>query len=309
MAKDTKIQKTESSKEPQELSTKNKDKTKEEMDNDVQLKNEAIKSSFRTLIDSAVIIAVITGVLYIVSFFYLKGFYRYYGLIDIEIDLSIFRMLKICFGILKSIFLGILIYALQSLNIVLTKEKPTIGNFFFTLWIWISFNLLIEYAKYINHPVLRILCLIGAFLLVVIFILLPVIFRLLPEKKKTRILSFFNKRKKMSLSYIYKILAILFSIYLIIDLIPKYGFNEARIKKDYLYDSLNQRILIYQDNEKAVFLPKNEDDTFEKKYIIVSSAELSNIILEHYEHEISFTAENDISKEEFELEETVISGD
>ena len=164
MAKDTKIQKTESSKEPQELSTKNKDKTKEEMDNDVQLKNEAIKSSFRTLIDSAVIIAVITGVLYIVSFFYLKGFYSYYGLIDIEIDLSIFRMLKICFGILKSIFLGILIYALQSLNIVLTKEKPTIGNFFFTLWIWISFNLLIEYAKYINHPVLRILCLIGAFL-------------------------------------------------------------------------------------------------------------------------------------------------
>ena len=37
--------------------------------------------------------------------------------------------------------------------------------------------------------------------------------------------------------------------------------------------------------------------------------ELSNIILEHYEHEISFTTENDISKEEFELEETVISGD
>lgn len=309
MAKDTKIQKTESSKEPQELSTKNKDKTKEEMDNDVQLKNEAIKSSFRTLIDSAVIIAVITGVLYIVSFFYLKGFYSYYGLIDIEIDLSIFRMLKICFGILKSIFLGILIYALQSLNIVLTKEKPTIGNFFFTLWIWISFNLLIEYAKYINHPVLRILCLIGAFLLVVIFILLPVIFRLLPEKKKTRILSFFNKRKKMSLSYIYKILAILFSIYLIIDLIPKYGFNEAKVKKDYLYDSTNQRVLLYQDNEKSIFMPKTEDDTFEKKYIIISTSELSNIILEHYEHEISFTAENDISNEEFELEETVISGD
>ncbi len=206
-------------------------------------------------------------------------------------------MLKICFGILKSIFLGILIYALQSLNIVLTKEKPTIGNFFFTLWIWISFNLLIEYAKYINHPVLRILCLIGAFSLVVIFILLPVIYRLLPEKKKTRILSFFNKRKKMSLSYIYKILAILFSIYLIIDLIPKYGFNEARIKKDYLYDSSNQRILIYQDNEKAVFLPKNEDDTFEKKYIIISSSELSEIVLEHFEKEIVFAPKIDYLEE------------
>lgn len=297
MSKGTKVQKTENSKEPQELSTKNKDKTKEEMDNDVQLKNEAIKSSFRTLIDSAVIIAVITGVLYIVSFFYLKGFYSYYGLIDIEIDLSIFRMLKICLGIIKSILPGILIYALQSLNIVLTKEKPTIGNFFFTLWIWISFNLLIEYAKYINHPVLRILCLIGAVLLVVVFLLFPIIFRLLPEKNKPRILSFLTRGKKLSLSYIYKILAILFSIYLIIDLIPKYGFNEAKVKKDYLYDSTNQRILIYQDNEKAVFLPKNEDDTFEKKYIIISSSELSEIVLEHFEKEIVFAPKIDYLEE------------
>ena len=76
-----------------------------------------------------------------------------------------------------------------------------------------------------------------------------------------------------------------------------------------MYDSTNQRVLIYQDNEKSIFIPKTEDDTFEKKYIMISSSELANIILEHYEHEISFTTENDISKEEFELEETVISGD
>lgn len=309
MSKGTKVQKTESSKESQELSTKNKKKTKKEMDNNVQLKNEAIKSSFRTLIDSAVIIAVITGVLYIVSFFYLKGFYSYYGLIDIEIDLSIFRMLKICLEIIKSILPGILIYALQSLNIALTKEKPTIGNFFFTLWIWISFNLLIEYAKCINDSVIKIFCLIGAVLLVVVFLLFPIIFRLLPEKNKPRILSFLTRGKKLSLSYIYKILAILFSIYLIIDLIPKYGFNEAKIKKDYLYDSTNQRILIYQDNEKTVFLPKNEDDTFEKKYIIISSSELSNIILEHYEHEITINPKEIIPEIKTEAEETVLAGE
>ena len=225
MSKGTKVQKTESSKESQKLSTKNKKKTKKEMDNNGQLKNEAIRSSFRALIDSAVIIAMITGIIYGVSFFYLRGFYSYYGLIDIEIDLSIFRMLKICLGIIKSILPGILIYALQSLNIALTKEKPTIGNFFFTLWIWISFNLLIEYAKYINDSVIKIFCLIGAVLLVVVFLLFPIIFRLLPEKNKPRILSFLTRGKKLSLSYIYKILAILFSIYLIIDLIPKYGFN------------------------------------------------------------------------------------
>lgn len=260
-------------------------------------KDEILKSSFRTLIDSAIILAIITGVLYVVSFFYLKGFYSYYGLVDIEIDLSIFRMLKICLGIFKSIFLGILIYALQSLNIALTKEKPTVENFFFTLWIWISFNLLIEYAKYIDHPILRILCIIGAGLLVVVFILFPIILNLLPEKIKTKIISFITIREKVTLSYIYKILAILFSIYLIIDLIPKYGFNEAKIKKDYLYDFTNQRVLIYQDNEKTVFLPMNEDDTFEKKYIIVRSAELSNIIFEHYEKEIVFGSRIDDLKE------------
>lgn len=307
MSKGTKVQKTESSKESQELSTKNKKKTKKEMDNNEQLKNEAIRSSFRALIDSAVIIAMITGIIYGVSFFYLRGFYSYYGLIDIEINLSIFRMLKICLGIIKSILPGILIYALQSLNIVLTKEKPTIGNFFFTLWIWISFNLLIEYAKYINHPVLRILCLIGAVLLVVVFLLFPIIFRLLPEKNKPRILSFSTRGKKLSLSYIYKILAILFSIYLIIDLIPKYGFNEAKVKKDYLYDSSNQRILIYQDNEKSIFLPKNKDDTFEKKYVIVSSSELSNIVFEHYEKEIVFDPKNDILRETPNLQDKQIN--
>lgn len=252
-------------------------------------KDEIVKNSFRSLIDSAVILAIITGVLYIVSFFYLNGFYSYYGLIDIEIDLSIFRMLKICLGIFKSIFFIIIIYALQSLNIALTKEKPTIENFFFILWIWISFNLLLEYSKYINNSVQRIFCLIGAVLLIVVFILLPIVFRLLSEKYKTRILSFLTRGKKVSISYLYKILAILFSIYLIIDLIPKYGFNEAKNKKDYLYDSTNQRVLIYQDNEKSVFIPKNEDDTFEKKYIIISNSELSEVILNHYKKDIIFS--------------------
>jgi hypothetical protein len=286
-----------------------KDSKLRDDDKNSALKDEKDKNSFRTLIDSAVITAIITSLLYIVSFFYFKGFYSYYGLIDIEIDLSIFRMLKICLGILKYIFLGILIYALQSLNLVQTKEKPTVKNFFSTLWIWISFNLLIEYAKYINHPVLRIFCLIGAGLLVVVFLLFPIIFRLLPEKKKTKILSFLTKGERSSLSYIYKILAILFSIYFIIDLIPKYGFNEAKIKKDYLYDSSNKRVLIYQDNEKSVFLPKNEDDTFEKKYLIVSSAELTNIILEHYEHEVSFNSKEIIPEVESEVEETILTGE
>ena len=64
--------------------------------------------------------------------------------------------------------------------------------------------------------------------------------------------------------------------------------TQSKIKKDYLYDSTNQRVLIYQDNEKSIFIPKTEDDTFEKKYIIVSSAELSELVFEHYEKEISF---------------------
>lgn len=269
---------------------------KEKESENIKSKEAIIKNSFCSLIDSAVIIAIITGVLYIVSFFYLKGFYNYYGLIDIEIDFSIFRILKTCLEIFKHIFLWIIIYSVQSLNITITKEKPTVENFITNIWILLLSLFFIEKSTYSDNSSLHILYAICSFLIIFLFILVPIVFRLLPNKAKERMPFVITKKTSFSLSYIYKIIAFLGSLYLIIDFIPNYGFNEAKYKKDYLYDSANKRILIYQDNEKSIFLQKNSDDTFRKNYIIISTSELSNIILEHYEKEISFSQEIETSK-------------
>lgn len=268
-----------------------------------------IKNTLHTLIDSAVIIALATALLYIVSFFYLKGFYSYYALIDIEIDFSIFKILKTSLEIFKSLFLLLIIYSLQAVNISRMHKNPTLNVFFTSLWILLLVQLFIKLAIYSDKRFYHISYIILAFTLLGLFFLINILFNFLPERKKEKISNFLNKGDKFSLSFLYKIILYLGLVYLIINFIPEYGYNEARSKKDYLYDAQNQRVLIYQDNEKSIFLPKTENDTFVKQYIIISTSELSNIILEHYEHEISFTAENDISKEEFELEETVISGD
>lgn len=289
------------------------EKRKEEV-NEISLSNntssnEMIRNVFRTLTDSAIIISIITALLYFVSFFYLKGFYSYYGLIDIEIDFSIFRILKTCLGIFQKVFPWILIYSFLALGIAKTQKNSSISNFFITLWMFLLFLIFVRTARYSTDNTLHIAYTILAFALIGLFIIAYVMINLLPDKITDKVSNLFNNKTETSLHFVYKILIILNSLMIITNFIPKYGFNEAKIKKDYLYDSTNQRVLIYQDNEKSIFLPKTENDTFVKQYIIISTSELSNIILEHYEHEISFTAENDISKEEFELEETVISGD
>lgn len=289
------------------------EKSKEEV-NEISLSNntssnEMIRNVFRTLTDSAIIISIITALLYFVSFFYLKGFYSYYGLIDIEIDFSIFRILKTCLDIFQKLFPWILIYSFLALGIAKTQKNSSISNFFITLWMFLLFLIFVRTARYSTDNTIHITYTILAFALIGLFIIAYVMINLLPDKITDKVSNLFNNKTETSLHFVYKILIILNSLMIITNFIPKYGFNEAKIKKDYLYDSTNQRVLIYQDNEKSIFLPKTEKDTFVKQYIIISTSELSNIILEHYEHEISFTAENDISKEEFELEETVISGD
>ncbi|MBO4859048.1 MAG: hypothetical protein J5527_11105 [Treponema sp.] len=110
--------------------------------------NEKIKPLISTLIDSAVIIAIITGLLYLVSFFYLKGFYSYYGLIDITIDFSIFRILKICLEIFCSLLSWVVVYSLFAIFIARLQDNPNIGTFFSVLWIYLLCMLFLRTAKY-----------------------------------------------------------------------------------------------------------------------------------------------------------------
>ncbi len=268
--------------------------------------NEIARNVFRTLTDSAIIISIITALLYFVSFFYLKGFYSYYGLIDIEIDFSIFRILRTCLEIFQSLFSWVVIFSLISLCMTALQNNPDFRSFFNNLWIFLLFSIFIKTSRYTSDTILHVFYNVLAFLLIGLVILAYIAINILPDKTTKKVSSFLNrKNNKNSLHYIYRVIVFLNSLLIITNFIPNYGFNEAKIKKDYLYDSTNQRVLIYQDNEKSVFLRKNADDTFEKKYILVSSAELSNIILEHYDHEISFNLKEIIPGVESEVEETM----
>lgn len=261
--------------------------------------NEKARSFLSTLIDSAVIIAMITGVLYLVSFFYLKGFYSYYGLIDISIDFSIFRILKICLEIFCPLLSWVLIYSLLAISVARLQDNPTIQTYFTVLWIYLLCMLFLRTARYESDKSQRIFYTILGFGLLVLFILGFIIIRLLPKKIKNKFSDFLDKEKQLPLSYIYKIVYFLGSILVIVNFIPKYGFNEAANKKDYLYDAQNERVLIYQDSEKSIFLPRNSNGSFEKKYIIVSSEDLSNVILEHYNQPIQFgNIESDVVDDE-----------
>ncbi|MBO4859049.1 MAG: hypothetical protein J5527_11110 [Treponema sp.] len=121
-----------------------------------------------------------------------------------------------------------------------------------------------------------------------LFIIILIVIKLLPEKSKDKLSAVFDKEEKLPLSYIYKIVFFLNSLLVIVNFIPKYGFNDAKIKNDYLYDSQNERVLIYQDSDKSIFMPRSANGSFEKKYIIVPSDEMLNISLEHYNQTIQF---------------------
>ena len=237
-------------------------------------------------LDSAVIIAIITGILYLISFFYLKGFFSYYGLTDVEIDFSLFRVLKVCLEILQPLLCWILVYSVLALVLVKMQNNPSINTFFYTLWVFMLSLLFLRTSLYETKKLMSIFYLVLGIALIASLVLGFIISNCLPDKYKEIILNFVEIKE--DIIYIYKILWFLGAIITIVGFIPKYGYNEAKIKNDYLFDSQNQRILIYQDNEKSVFLPKNEGGNFEKKYIIVNSSDLSNLLLEHYEQTIQF---------------------
>ena len=92
-----------------------------------------LKTIFHSLADSAIYIALITGAIYLIAFLYLKGFYSYYGLIDIEINLSLFLVLKTCYGIIQPLLTWLLCFSILSYS--MTKFQKNTSTFFSIVWI------------------------------------------------------------------------------------------------------------------------------------------------------------------------------
>lgn len=251
------------------------------------------KKVISTFLDSAIILAISSCIIYIVAFLFLKGFYSFYGLTDIEINMSLFNVLKISMSIVHPLISWFISFFLISIAMAKISKNPNLQTVLSIVGIYMLCMMFISLSRYTTNKWEHNIYIALYWVITISMALIQPLLMILPDKITSKIYDYLEKRQKQPLFYLYKIFIIICSISFILSFIPQYGFNEAKIKKDYLYDFTNQRVLIYQDNEKTVFLPKNEDDTFEKKYIIVSSAELSELIFEHYEKEVVFIPRND----------------
>ena len=258
-----------------------------------------LKTIFHSLADSAIYIALITGAVYLIAFLYLKGFYSYYGLIDIEINLSLFLVLKTCYGIIQPLLTWLLCFSWISYAIARLQDNT--ASFFSILNIYMLSLMFMRQSKYSDDKFEHYYYLILAISLIVLFIIGKIIIMCLPEKYKNKLSNFLDKFPKDSTLIILKSIILLGYIYIILNFIPKYGFNEAKIKKDYLYDSKNQRVLIYQDNEKSIFIPKTGNNKFERRYLILTNDSLNQIEFEHFSSKVEFN-ETDIKSVNVEAE-------
>lgn len=248
-----------------------------------------------TLLDSGIILAITTSVIYIVAFLYLKGFYNFYGLHDIEIDMSLFKVIKISMDIIRPLISWIVSFFFISLTMAKLTKNPNPGTVLSILWIYMLCMMFIRLSRYTTIKWEHNLYIGLYWFVTIVMALIQPLLLLLPEKITSKISNHFEKRSKEPLYGAYKIFIMVCSISFVLSFIPKYGFYEATTKKDYLYDFQNNRVLIYQDDEKTIFLPKLEDESFEKKYIFVNTSDLSDVVFKHYEKEVVFkTNENDL---------------
>ena len=79
--------------------------------------------------------------MYLISYLYLKGFYSYYGLIDLEIDFTLFRVLKTCIEIFISLLGWIIIYLIISIPLAKCLNNDN-ENFVWTVLFFLMICLL-----------------------------------------------------------------------------------------------------------------------------------------------------------------------
>lgn len=264
-----------------------------ELDN----KTKTQKSFLTSLFDGAIIVAVVTSVMYLISYLYLKGFYSYYGLIDLEINFTLFRVLKTCIEILISLLNWVVIYLVISIPLakVLNDENE---NFVWTiLFFWLICLIFIRTAVYSKERSQKIFNFSIPLIMIIIFVIFYIWYSRLPEDK-TKDLQKNIEEIKFFKSIPWKVLGFLCWGLTIINFVPKYGYKQAEKKSDYLIDIENQRILIYNDTEKSIFL-KNNIDNFEYKYMVVNNSDLSKVNFEHYNKQIIFQKESIKNDEKF----------
>ena len=236
------------------------------------------------IFDSAIVIGFVTTILYLFTYIYLDSFYGYYGINDINIPVSLDILVKIIselfFANLKTILIAIvetmaLISIFNYIQANLTIKE--VGSIIFNALYISTVSCL---TSNINEGLLKYIHTISSFVGVYLFIPLVALVILLRRYfHETRILP-----RVIKATHFFVIFSL---IGLLAYGVQEYAFCKAYIKSDYLYDEASNLVLIYQDDQKSIFIPCTPK--LEKKYIWKNNDELSGIKLSHYKGRITFS--------------------
>ncbi len=235
-------------------------------------KSENVK---KIVLDSTITIAIVTGLIYVFSFIYLKGFLSYYKIpTDYNIEWSLFLLTRNILSLGKY-FTGIIIKALISGFLILFFIKKNV------LQLWLFFvSLLISaflfgiLASFINNvKVSQLLKIIGY--AIIIFQYLGLIKLFIFQFKKTEKdwdkISNFLESPTTKISFV----GLLVSLLVILSFcVSKIGFYDAKNKNEYLFYESKSSVLIIQDDSKSIFLKINEQGESEDIFFTTSDKEI-----------------------------------
>ena len=234
------------------------------------------------LFDSAIVISLISMILYLFSYIYINSYYGYYGINDIDIPVSVTILIKVISELFLSNLTIVLLAFLETIGIIgffnLIRAnlniKESIKVVFYSIYLTIFYTL----TKDMPFGILKFISQVLRFFFNFYVVIAPIVIFINRYFHNTR---FVSKDSKVVHFFV------VFSFIGLLGYgIEEYAYNKAYNKNDYLYDKETKMVLIYQDEQKSIFFPISEDN--ERKYDWRNNEDLSDMELVHYYGKITF---------------------
>ena len=244
--------------------------------------NQELDGLRNLLFDSAIVIAFISMILYLFSYIYINSYYGYYGITDIDIPISVTILIKIVSELFLSKLKIILIAFFETIiiigffNIIRANLniKESVKVVFYSMYVTIFYTLTMDMS--LNVPTFVVKGL--RYLFYGYVLIAPIIIFINRYFHNTRCVS--KDSKVVHFFVVFSFIGLLgYGI-------QEYAFNKAHNKRDYLYDKETGMVLIYQDEQKSIFLPISEAN--KGKYEWRNNEDLSKLELVHYYGQIKF---------------------
>lgn len=263
------------------------------------------------LLESSIIIAIITALMYIMGIAYYDGFYSFYEISGFKYDISIqdmvnimklvvfhiFSYVSICYSIL---FLIMLFFKINKHLIHLVILTVIFGVFAlmsapYTRWaaIWVIIPIILHWFIY------------G--IAIIYFKEGKTIF----DEDLTNMfinVSKTNPEFNIVIQKVLSVFLIIFVVYFVsstmYSICYAIGEHQAELKDNYMItDNYNNYILIYQDNDKYIFMPLKDESTLSRKYIYIQTGNVDNLILTPYNQKLSLYIGSSETTEDTRIED------